>query len=99
VQIREGRLSNAEIESLGGPSAAGIPVVLTVEPPPAPPALTFALDGDSLTIAWPADATGYVLESAAAVSGGSWTPVPNVTGNSATVATTGLSQYFRLRGQ
>jgi hypothetical protein len=98
IQIREGRLSNAEIESLGGPSADGIPVVLTVEPPPAPPSLTLQLAGDSLTISWPVDATNYILESSSAVAGGSWTPVPGVTGNSVTVTTTEASQYFRLLG-
>ncbi|MCL4178544.1 MAG: hypothetical protein KJ072_12485 [Verrucomicrobia bacterium] len=97
VQIRAGRLSNAEIESLGGPSADGIPVVLTVQPPPTPPTISFALVGSSLTLSWPADATGYTLTSAPALPASSWTPVPGVTGNSVTLNTTEPGQYFRLQ--
>jgi hypothetical protein len=96
IQIRAGRLSDAEIESLGGPSADGIPLALTVQPPPS---LSLSLVGDSLTISWSADAAGYALESAPAVTDESWTPVPSVTGNSVTVTTSEDSQYFRLRRQ
>ena len=96
VQIRAGRLSSAEIESLGGPSAGGIPVVLTVLPPPS---LSLSLAGDVLTVSWPADAVDYTLESAPSVADESWTPVPGVTGNSVIVSTTEESQYFRLRRQ
>jgi hypothetical protein len=92
-----GRLSNAEIESLGGPSADGIPVVLTVQPPPTPPTISFALVGSSLTLSWPADATGYTLTSAPALPASSWTPVQGVTGNSVTLNTTEPGHYFRLQ--
>ncbi len=94
VQIRAGRLSNAEIESIGGPSAEGIPVILTVQPPPA---LSVVLANNTLVISWPSDATDYILESAPTVVSGSWTPVAGVTGNSATVSAAEVSQYFRLR--
>ena len=97
VQIRAGRLSNAEIESLGGPSADGIPVVLTVQPPPTPPTISFTLVGSNLTLSWPADATGYTLVSTPALPASAWIPVPGVTGNSVTINATEQGQFFRLQ--
>lgn len=97
VQIRAGALSKPEIESLGGPSAAGIPVVLDVAPPPPAPALAIGWSAGNLTISWPAEATGYTLESAPAVSGAAWTPVSGVTGNSVTITPTGAAGFYRLR--
>ena len=69
-------------------------MVLTVQPPAPPPTLTFGLSGDSFTISWPADAVGYALEANANISGGSWVPVPSVTGNSVTVTASEASQYI-----
>jgi hypothetical protein len=95
VQIRAGALSN-EIESLGGPSAAGIPIVLHVAPPAQPPALAITRSGANLVISWPADATGFTLESAAALPASSWTAVPGVTGNSVTISPAGAASFYRL---
>ena len=97
VQIRAGALSKAEIESLGGPSADGIPILLAVPPPATPPALTLARSGANLTISWPPEATGYTLESANSLPTTSWTPVPGVTGNTATIAPSGAAGFYRLR--
>ncbi len=97
VQIRAGALSKAEIESLGGPAAAGIPIALEVEAPAEPPALTVARSGGNLVISWPADATGFTLESSLAMPAASWTPVSGVTGNSVTVTPAGAAAFYRLR--
>ena len=70
------------------------PALLT---PPTAPSLTITHSGSNVTLGWPADATGYTLESAPAITGSAWTAVAGVTGNSATVPTTGAAQYFRLR--
>jgi hypothetical protein len=99
IQIRAGALSKPEIESLGGPSADGIPIVLSVSAPVpiAPPDLTVTKGNGTLTISWPADATGYTLESSSVLPTTTWNAVPGVTGNSVTVPTTGAAQYYRLR--
>ncbi|MCP5516601.1 MAG: hypothetical protein H7A45_04985 [Verrucomicrobiales bacterium] len=94
IQIRSAPLSPVEIESLGGPSAGGIPIALTVA---APPMLSVSRDGGSLTISWPADAAGYVLEATDTLPNGAWSEVPGVSGNSTTVTITGAQQYFRLQ--
>ncbi len=97
VQIRAGALSKAEIESMGGPSAAGIPIVLSVAPPAAPPVLSVALGEGNVTVSWPADATGVTLESSPTLVNPAWTPVGGVTGNSATIPTSGDGLFLRLR--
>jgi hypothetical protein len=97
VQIRSGALSKAEIESLGGPSANGIPVVLSVAAPATPPSLTVTRSGASITLSWPSTETGYTLESSATVPASAWTPVAGVANNSVTIpASTGTS-FYRLR--
>ncbi len=94
VQIRNGRLSNAEIEAMGGPSPAGIPVVLPVLAPAVPPTVTVARGASSITVSWPADSL-LKLQSAPAISG-PWTVVPGVTGNSATLDSSTGNLYLRL---
>jgi len=94
VQIRAGRLSNAEIEALGGPSAAGIPVVLP--PVVLPPSLSLARAGNNVTISWPADQLGYTLEVTASLANPSWATVSGVNANSVTVPASG-TQFYRLR--
>jgi len=96
VQVRAGALSKPEIEALGGPSAAGIPIVIAVAAPAAPPALGIARSGSSVTISWPPEVAGFTLEGAAALPGG-WSPVPGVQNNSVTVPAGTGAQYFRLR--
>ena len=68
IQIRNGALSKPEMESLGGPSASGIPVVITL-PTPAPEArLSIIRSGNTVRLTWPPGITGYVLEWAPDVS-------------------------------
>ncbi len=66
-------------------------------PPPERPALSIARTGDTVTISWPASATGFTLEASPALAPAVWTPVGGVTGNSVSVPTTGNTGYFRLR--
>ncbi|MFN0066775.1 MAG: hypothetical protein ACKVYV_03975 [Limisphaerales bacterium] len=97
VQVRSGALSKPEIEALGGPSAAGIPIVIAAEPPAAaPPELGISRSGSNVTLSWPAGVTGFTLEGTAALPGG-WSAVPGVVNNSVTVPAGTGTQYFRLR--
>jgi hypothetical protein len=60
------------------------------------PALAVRRDGSSLTISWPANISGYVLESTAALPSASWALVAGVQNNSVTVTPTATS-FYRLR--
>ncbi len=91
VQIRAGALSKPEIESLGGPSAAGIPVVLSVAPPAPPPTVAIALGGGQITVTF----TG-VLESAGSVAG-PWTDVGSA--SPYTAPATGAPRYYRSKSE
>ena len=64
---------------------------------PAPPAITIHQVGSSVNLAWPAGASGYVLESSRSVSSGPWTPVPDVTTNAVMLPISNTNQFFRLR--
>ena len=92
VQFRNGRLSDADITALGGASAAGIPA-----PSGDAPTLSVARSGGNLTLSWDAKYTGFTLEEAAVVTGGTWTAVPGVAGNSATVPIGAGPAFYRLR--
>jgi hypothetical protein len=96
VQIRSGKLSDAELASLGAPTAAGIPVALDVTAPPLP-ALAIAHEGQGVRVSWPSDITDFTLQSTTAI-GGQWTAVPGVTGNSVVVPAASTAQFFRLIG-
>jgi hypothetical protein len=60
--------------------------------------LTVVQSGGSITISWPATATGFVLESNTTLGPGTaWTPVPGVTGNSFTVTGKTGNTFYRLK--
>jgi hypothetical protein len=80
--------------ALGAPTGAGIPLALTVK---TPPALTITKSGANVTVSWPADASGYTLESTSSVGAPTWTAVPNVTGNSVVLPASAATQFYRLR--
>ncbi len=66
------------------------------------PTLQITAAGAQVTIKWPANATGFTLESAPAVSGGAWTAVggtpTTVNGvKSLTVTASQTQTYFRLK--
>jgi len=71
-----------------------------VTPPPGPP-LHFTHSGESLYITWASSAAGFVLESAATLSGSAWNPVPGVidVGDQklSILSLSGTERYFRLR--
>jgi hypothetical protein len=98
IQIREGRLSNAEIEALNGPSAAGIPVVIEGVPPVVePPVLRIAKNPNgSITLSWESTAT-FVLETKERLTDPAWTTVPGVTGSPVTLTPGTATAFYRLR--
>ena len=92
IQIRSSVLSKAEMEALGGPSAAGIPVLIT----PAPK-LNIFLNGTIVTIVWDPSLTGFALEAKGALTPGTWSAVSGVTNNCVTVQLGTANQFYRLR--
>ena len=62
------------------------------------PVLSIERDGSTVTLSWPADVTGYTLETSNNLET-PWTDVPGVTNNSVTLPLTPalLKQFFRLR--
>ena len=89
VQIRQGKLVDAEIVALGGPQAAGIPV-------PHPKLIT-SLSGNNLTISWDAGVTGFNLESTASLMNPIWSPVSGVINNSVLVTIGPGSRFYHLK--
>jgi hypothetical protein len=61
-----------------------------------PPSLSYSLNGKQLTLSWPADVTGFVLQSATNLTGGSWIPVDGVVNNQVTVDASSGTRFFRL---
>jgi hypothetical protein len=97
IQIRSGKLSDAELESLGGPTPGGIPILLSGTPVD-PPSLTIANEGaGGLRISWPAAVTGFSLERKTSLSTGAWEPVTGVTANSVIVPSPTGTAFYRLR--
>lgn len=50
-----------------------------------------------IVIQWPAEVTGFALESSATLPGTTWNPVAGVANNSVTITPTGDAAYYRLR--
>jgi hypothetical protein len=61
------------------------------------PSLTISGAATGITISWPASASGFVLESTAALANPTWTAVPNVQNNQVTIVPSGSAQFYRLR--
>ncbi|MHC1765597.1 MAG: hypothetical protein AB9869_15055 [Verrucomicrobiia bacterium] len=61
------------------------------------PELTVSRSGAKLTISWPAEVTGFVLQSSPSLTAPNWQPVPDVTGNSATIDIGPDNRFFILR--
>jgi trimeric autotransporter adhesin len=62
------------------------------------PSLKASYGSGNLQLSWPASFTNYVLESSAALPGGSWTEVsPPATNNQYATPLSGGSRFFRLR--
>ncbi len=61
------------------------------------PVLSFARSGNQLTLSWPPDVTGFILEATPGLVAPSWTPVPGVVNNSVTVDISTGTRFFRLK--
>ena len=98
VQIRTGKLSDAEMVALGGPSPDGLPVLIgAAAPAPARPVIRLNRNADgSITLSWSASEP-YVLESKASLSDAGWSPVGGVANNSVTITASTASAFYRLR--
>jgi probable HAF family extracellular repeat protein len=60
------------------------------------PKLAISLSDANVNLAWSSNFPDFALESTGQVAG-TWTPVPDVTGYSATLPVNAQSQFFRLR--
>ena len=67
------------------------------ETPSEPAQLAITRAGNTLQIQWPASATGFVLETADSLPSTSWSEVPGVANNSASVRVSTETRFFRLR--
>jgi hypothetical protein len=94
IQVSNGKLSDAQMMALGGPSAFGIPLAV--------PTLTASLSGGNVVLSWPAGFNGFVLTSATNLANPSWAPVfgVNYINNTFTVpaGSGGLATFFQLTG-
>ncbi len=97
IQIRAGALSKAQMAALGGPKAAGIPLAITGVVEPVKATLGVTLGSGHVTLSWPTDVTGFILESTGGLSPANWQPVSGVVNNSVVVPTSGTIQIFRLK--
>ena len=95
IQVSNGKLSDADMEALGGPSSAGIPVVAPVSTV-TPVAISLVRNGSSITLSWPATASGWTLQSAPSLINPSWQTVSGVVNNSVTVTLGPGDLFFRL---
>jgi hypothetical protein len=62
----------------------------------AKPAMTIGKTGNSITISWPASATGFRLQTSTSLTG-TFTDVPGVTGNSYTINNPGGTAFYLLK--
>ena len=65
--------------------------------PTEPPVLSLTRAGNQITLSWPAEAMGFLLESTDALPGTAWSVVEGVVNNSVTVSTTAATRFYRLR--
>jgi hypothetical protein len=98
VQIRSGKLSDAEMVALGVPTPDGLPVLIgAAAPAPTRPVIKLTRNADgSITLSW-SGSEPYVLESKASLSDASWSPVSGVANNSITITTSTAAALYRLK--
>jgi len=91
IQVSRGKLSDPQMQALGSPSAAGVPLSV--------PRLSAVQSGRNLKLEWPSVFSGFVLSSTADLSTHSWTPVPGVdyVNNTVTLALGPGPKFLRLR--
>ena len=98
VQIRSGKLSDAEMVALGGPSPDGLPILIgAAAPAPTRPVIKLTRNADgSITLSW-SGSEPYALESKVSLSESVWSPVSGVANNSVTLTATSASAFYRLK--
>ena len=95
IQVRAGKLSDAEMIALGAPTGDALPASIAVAQPTVRPTLAVTRNANgSLVLTWDA-AAGFVLESKASLGDAQWTTVPG--GSPVTVAPGQPAAYYRLR--
>lgn len=94
IQVLDGKLTEEKIAELGVATAEGLPAPFV---PGNAPALGVVLDGTTLTLSWPLEYPGYVLESAEDLSNSQWVPVEGGTANSVSIESGPDNRFFRLR--
>ena len=92
MRIWNGSLTAGQVANL---YAAGPDVI-------AGPALKISASTSQITLTWPANATGFVLQSTANLAGGTWNAVPGTLAvsnglNSLTVPVSATPTYYRLK--
>jgi hypothetical protein len=100
IQVRAGALSKPQMQALGGPAAAGLPLEIPViQQEEMVLRVSWIGDGSGkkLQISWPAGLTNHVLESTSNMSPPDWQPVPNITGSSLEFTPESAQRYYRLR--
>jgi hypothetical protein len=65
--------------------------------PTEPPVISLARAGSQITLSWPAEATGFLLESTDALPGTTWSAVAGVANNRVTVDGSTGTRFYRLR--
>src|SRR5206468_11564195 len=84
IQIRAGVLSKDEMVALGGPSAAGIPILITTSPKPI---LSTSVSANALTITVTGGQGPFTLQQRADLNAGTaWQDVGAITGSSVTIS-------------
>ena len=89
IQFRNHAMTSAEIATLGGPSADGIPLP--------PPVLSITRAADGILLTWPSSPPGFQLERSDSLSPSFWTVVDTGTNLTHTIAAPLDSAYFRLK--
>lgn len=99
IQIRNYKMTDAEIAALGGPSATGIPINTAVINPPAPVddvELAATIAGNQLTLTWTGGSGTFQVQRRAAFGEGTWTTVGTTTDRTFTTEVTGDAAFYRI---
>jgi hypothetical protein len=86
-------------QNVGSQSVAPLSLV-TFDPLPDsdPPVLSHTIQDGNFILSWPAETSGWTLESSTDLGGvDGWDPVPGVVNNSVSVPMTAPANFFRLR--
>ncbi|MBI4324082.1 MAG: hypothetical protein HY674_02340 [Chloroflexi bacterium] len=103
VQIRSGKLSDNELARLGGPDAAGIPLLVpdAIVMPPAPIEISeIGIAGPSVTIKWTGGRGPFQLQKKVNLND-PWVDVGGTvdTGEATDTTATEATGFYRVRGQ